>query len=114
MVRLMRGCDALQSHADRFVVEFLVRSTSFGNDLEEVFPGSDIAWLDAEGGSFIATLRKAWTDDAPHSLVALLILLVVRVEVGGLGPEPSEKDAASIETAALAVAHLLPVMVRCA
>ena len=62
-------------------------------------------WLDAEGGSLIGTLRKAWGNDAPEPLAWILSQLVGRIFT-------TEGDPAAAETAALAVAHLLPVVLR--
>ena len=65
-------------------------------------------WLDAEGASLIGTLRKAYGNQAPLSLVQLLARLVERAEVLGAG------HPAAAETRALCVAHLLPAVLRCA
>ena len=64
-------------------------------------------WLDPEGASLIGTLRKAWFDNAPASLAWLVMKLCIRAHQLG-----SENGAAS-ESASLAVAHLLPLVIRC-
>ena len=76
-------------------------------------PGCDgelTSWLDAEGGSLIGTLRKAWGDDAFSGLADVLRIIVVRWHrlkaLGGI------QLPAATETCALAVAHLLPVLQR--
>ena len=63
-------------------------------------------WPDAEGGSFICTLGKAWGDDAPAALDDLLTMLVDRSHHLG------RQNAATSESAALGVAHLLPTALR--
>lgn len=65
-------------------------------------------WMDAEGASLLATLRKAYADDAPIELEFLLGHVVRRSEEVGFATR-----AAAAESAALAVAHLLPALLRC-
>ena len=72
--------------------------------------GEVTSWLDAEGRSLIGTLRKAWGDDAPGHLAAVLQTILVRwLHLEALG---GTQLPAATETCALAVAHLLPVLQR--
>ena len=64
-------------------------------------------WRDEEGAGLIRTLCKVWRHDAPPALAQLLSTFLRR------GLLPTTLDfAASKRTRALAVAHLLPAMLR--
>ena len=98
---LMRNDDASQSCTCFAAVELLFRG------------GIGSKWLHAEGASLMGTLtllRKAWTDEAPSNLV----FFVFKVVSECTDPASSEEGgAAAVESASLAVAHLLPVVLRC-
>lgn len=63
-------------------------------------------WLNAEGASLIGTLRKAWCDDAPRNLAMLYVIIVQR--------QLQTEAPAADDSCALAVAHLLPALLKCA
>ena len=63
-------------------------------------------WLDASGSSVIRTLSKVWEDDAPELLGWLLMRLLARSHLF------RAEIPAAAESAALGVAHLLPVLLR--
>ena len=66
-------------------------------------------WLDAEGSSLIRTLGKAWGGDAPYKLSRLFARLVLRHVNSTSG---SEAGSAATETCALAVAYILPALLK--
>lgn len=66
------------------------------------------SWADAEGASLIRTLGKAWGEEAPLALFALFRPLILRSALVGA------QDSAAAETGALAVAYLLPALLKCA
>ena len=69
----------------------------------------DAEWLDAEGSSLIRTLGKAWGGDAPYKLSRLFARLVLRHVNSTSG---SEAGSAATETCALAVAYILPALLK--
>lgn len=71
--------------------------------------GAPFLWLDAEGASLIGTLRKAWLGTPPPPLLATFISRLLERGIV-LGAE----DAAAVQSCALGVAHLLPVVLHCA
>ena len=72
-----------------------------------------VQWLDEEGASLIGTLRKAWKDDVPFRVVDLTSILIMRADTRDASPEELEKKpAGAMDSAGLAVAHLLPTVLR--
>ena len=70
---------------------------------------SSTKWLDAEGSSLIRTLGKAWGEDAPFRLASLFEVLVLR----HVSPTmDSEAGSAASQTCPLAVAYILPTLLR--
>ena len=67
-------------------------------------PNLRCSWLDAEGASVVATLPKTQIVQEPDALTQLLELLGVRGK--------DSEDHAAAESCALAVVHLLPVLLR--
>ena len=73
-------------------------------------------WLDAPGASLIVTLRKAWETSMPQKIMAQRVLGFLSMLTGrarGHGVQRPPPPAA-FDSAALAIAHLLPLMLRCA
>lgn len=89
-------CRALQEAKKDFTLQLLLMA------LDDKNPGS--MEFDLEHASLFLTLRKAWSVDAPRNLA----LFLLRVHFIGTG-----REMCSFESVALAVVHLLPVLVRC-
>ena len=70
---------------------------------------SSTKWLDAEGSSLIRTLGKAWGGDAPFILARLFEGLVLRHFKPTAG---SEVRPAASQTCSLAVAYILPTLLK--
>ena len=66
-------------------------------------PGSR-GWLDAGGASVLASLRKTRDGITGDNLADLLVQLIARA---------TDTDLSGGESCALAVAHLLPVLLKC-
>ena len=66
-------------------------------------------WLDAEGSSLIRTLGKVWGGNAPYELSRLLERLVLRHFNSMSG---SGAGSAASETCSLAVAFILPALLK--
>lgn len=70
--------------------------------MDDKNPGSKRFGLDK--ASLFLTLRKVWSREAPRNLG----LILLQTCMNGMGPE-----LCRFESYALAVAHLLPVLIRC-
>lgn len=90
------------------MLELVTNASRVSHSWQQPPEGSPFRWLDAQGGSLIRTLGKAWGDEAPAGLMQILRMLVARR--GQAGPQ---QRAAAAESCALAVAHLLPALLRC-